>query len=360
MTLIIIGLAVSCFFAFNVGASGSAATMGIAYGAQVIKKKRTALILSGVGGLLGALWGGEVVETIGKGLIASELLTVQAAVIILSVSAITLFFTNMIGIPLSTSEVTVGAIVGVGISLQQLYLENLIHVVTFWVIVPVVAFALTFCFGLFGNYWRKKRKHSANRQISKWISILLIITGFIEAFAAGMNNVANAIGPLVGAGVLPKEMGLLAGGVFIALGSILLGGRVLETNGKRISTLTLTDGVMVSGTSGVLVVGASLLGIPIPMTQVTTSAIVGVGATKNWTEIWRKRIIYQILKVWITSPIISLLLAYCLTEVFLRSNFYTVVMIACGILATLLLTGFGRKAAVQTQKGKPRSLKQEF
>ncbi|MFC7062559.1 inorganic phosphate transporter [Halobacillus seohaensis] len=360
MTLIILCLVAAHFFAFNVGASGSAATMGIVYGARVIKKKRIALLLSGVGGLLGALWGGEVVDTIGKGLISSDKLTIQAAAIILFVSAITLCFTNIIGIPLSTSEVTIGAIVGVGISLQQLYLRNLLEIIAFWVIIPVAAFFITFISGMLLK--RLKDKFPAflpSNKLTKLLSILLIITGLLEAFAAGMNNVANAIGPLVGADVLNKNIGLLTGGIFIALGSLLLGGKVLETNGKKISYLSLSDGIVISGTSGLLVLGASIFGIPLPMTQVTTSAIVGVGATKDWKGIWKNKVIHQIAKVWISSPMISLVIAFCLTEIFLQSNFYTVVIITSGILATLILTNFGKGTFEKRQKTQ-RSLEEEF
>ncbi|MCP3030015.1 inorganic phosphate transporter family protein [Halobacillus sp. A1] len=358
MTLIIVCLFVAHFFAFNVGASGSAATMGIAYGTGVVKKKRIALLLSGAGCMLGAFWGGEVVETIGKGLISSDLLTIQAAAIILFVSAATLCFTNIIGIPLSTSEVTVGAIVGVSISLQQLYLRNLLEILSFWIIIPVAAFITTFILGILLKHYKSKYRFLPSKRTTKILSILLVLTGFLEAFAAGMNNVANAIGPLVGADVLSMNAGLLTGGLFMALGSVFLGGRVLETNGKKISYLSLSDGVVISGTSGLLVLGASIIGIPIPMTQVTTSAIVGTGAVKDWKGIWENKVIHQIVKVWVASPMISLVIAFCLTEVLLQSNFYTVAIIASGIVATLILTNFGRGAIVN--KSKHHTLKEEF
>ncbi|WP_077622306.1 inorganic phosphate transporter [Sediminibacillus massiliensis] len=358
MILLIVTLFAACFFALNIGASGSAATMGIPYGAGVIRNKRTALIICGAGGLLGAVWGGgEVVETISNGLVPSSLLTLHAVIIILFTSAATLFFTNLAGIPLSTSEVTVGSIIGVGISFQQLQLGSLIHIISFWIIVPVAAFLFTFLVRNGLRIWKNRR--APGRKWHRQLAILLVVTGFIEAFAAGMNNVANAIGPLVGAQVMDKQTGLLTGGIFIALGSILLGGRVLETNGKRISNLTVGDGVIISGTSGFLVFLASLMGIPIPMTQVTTSAIVGVDASKNWKETWRKKVIHQIAKVWVSSPVVSLVLAYCLTEVFLRSSFYTVAMIASGIFATLILTNF-KGTSFKNQKKEHHSLNSEF
>lgn len=53
----------SLFFAMNIGASGAAASMGVAYGSGAIKKKTYALILCAVGVLAGAvIGGGEVVK----------------------------------------------------------------------------------------------------------------------------------------------------------------------------------------------------------------------------------------------------------------------------------------------------------
>lgn len=52
-----------------------------------------------------------------------------------------------------------------------------------------------------------------------------------------MNNVANAVGPLVGAGIMTVTNGIWLGGAFVALGAMLLGKRVLETNGKKLYVL---------------------------------------------------------------------------------------------------------------------------
>jgi sulfate permease len=48
-----------------------------------------------------------------------------------------------------------------------------------------------------------------------------------EAFSAGMNNVANAVGPLVAAGLMLKGDAVLWGGLAVALGALLLGHRVI-------------------------------------------------------------------------------------------------------------------------------------
>ncbi|QGH35390.1 inorganic phosphate transporter [Gracilibacillus salitolerans] len=348
--LAIIAILAACLFAFNIGASGSAASMSITYGTKVIKQRKYALIIAGIGAITGAVLGGHhVTNTLGKGIISEEILDVKIACIILVVSGFTLLITNYIGIPLSTSEVTVGAIIGVGLSYKQLNLHTILLIIGFWIIIPVAAFLITLCL--------EKIRKSLNNKINyqppvKVLTFLLFLTGIIEAIAAGMNNVANALGPLVGAGITSMEMGLPLMAVIVALGSILFGGRVLETNAKKITSLTLGNGIVISGATGGLVVAASLLGIPIPMTQVTTSAIVGINASNHFKEVWKQKIIHQIAKVWITSPIVSLIIAFGLTEILVQQSFDQVILLTLAIIATFILVRFREKPAkVNTKKG---------
>ncbi|MBS2772876.1 anion permease [Anoxybacillus rupiensis] len=333
--LLAVAFAVSFFFAMNIGASGAAAAMGVAYGSGAIQRKSIALLLCGLGVFLGSLGGGEVVKTIGSGIIPSSILTIKIVTIILAASTISLFAANMIGIPLSTSEITVGAVVGAGMAYQTLYLSKLLFIVSIWIIIPVIAFTFTFIVGKW--FLRLKEKHPYIEQgmWKKSLMSLLIVTGFFEAFSAGMNNVANAVGPLVGANLISVNSGTFFGGLFVALGAVLLGGRVLETNGKKIIHFSPFEGCAISGTGAILVILSSLFGLPVPLTQITTCAIIGIGTAKTGTYIWQKRIVIQLLKVWVVSPIFSLVIAYSLVKLLLDSDIYTFIAIFSVFLSTL-------------------------
>ncbi len=313
-----LAIIISCFFAINIGASGAAAAIGIAYGSGAIKKARVALIICAIAIFLGAtIGGGEVIKTIGKGIISTDLLSIKIVVIILLSSTLSLFLANLLGIPLSTSEVTVGAVVGVGVSLQSLYVLQLLQIILFWFIVPLIAFTFAY---LFKKFFKKYERRKSHWEKSRWIMWLLVIAGFIEAFSAGMNNVANAVGPIVGAGYWSIEEGKWIGGIFVAVGVLLLGWRVLETNGKKIVSLSKIDGLMISSTGGALVIVCSIVGVPIPMTQVTTSSILGVGLAKDGTTVFKKKIVHQILRVWLVSPFFSFLLSLLLVQAWVFSN----------------------------------------
>ncbi|WP_313471168.1 inorganic phosphate transporter [Lysinibacillus sp.] len=325
-------IAISLFFAMNIGASGAAASIGVAYGAGAIKKAWQALLLCAVGVFSGAiLGGGEVVKTISSGIMPQEYITVKIVVIILISATSSLFFANLLGIPLSTSEVTVGAVVGVGIAYKVLFVNSLLVIISFWIIVPLVAFIIALIFGKL-LYKLQSRGQLKDRPI---LTILLVLAGFFEAFSAGMNNVANAVGPLVGAGMMDVTTGIILGGAFVAIGAMLLGKRVLETNGKKIVRFKKAEGILISSTGALLVGISSIFGLPVPLTQVTSSSIIGMGMAQNGKQIFHQHIVKKIIRIWIVSPIFSLAISYFLVQLFLEKDLYAIILIGSIIVGTL-------------------------
>lgn len=333
MSITIVAIAIALFFAMNIGASGAAATMGAAYGSGAVKRKCLALGLVAVGVFLGAyLGGGKVVKTLGSGIIPPDLLSVHLVIIILLAAAVTLFSANLMGIPLSTSEVTVGSVVGVGVAYEVLYVKNILVIVSFWIIIPIIAFLLAWGMGYAIRRLERRDarwKGEGDGWWKKGLMLLVLTAGFIEAFSAGMNNVANAVGPLVGAGLMSAGNGVFWGGLFVAAGALLLGGKVLETNGKKITQMSLLQGTVISGTGGALVIIASLFGLPVPLTQITTTAILGIGTADHGFRLWQKGIVLKILKVWLVSPLLSLVVSFTLVKLFVEPEpFLLVVMVA--------------------------------
>lgn len=329
MILVSLTFLVSLFFAMNIGASGTAASMGIAYSAGALTK-RMGIGLSALGLFLGAwLGGGTVIKTLSHGIVPSNDLSVEITLLVLIAAASTLFFANVLGIPLSTSEVTVGAIVGLGMVTHHVYGGKLVIVVSFWLLLPAVSFCLAW------GVHRVLIRLSRYEKSKKWLVGLVGGLGVLEAVSAGMNNVANTMGPLVGAHLISMSHALFWGGLFLGIGSLILGKRTLETNGKQIVSLSLLEGGFVSGMVSVLVILASLLGIPIPMAQVTTCAIMGIGTGKEGFSLYRKNMIRKILIIWFVSPVVSLVLSYGLIKIFVHADYYTLLIMLGVSLSTL-------------------------
>jgi sulfate permease len=342
--LTIMAILVGLFFAMNIGGSGAAASMGISYGSGVVKKG-LGLLLCSIAVFLGAwLGGGEVVKTIGSGIVPESTFTAQIALIVVSSAALSLFLANIFGIPLSTSEVAVGSVVGAGIVYQSVFVGKLLWIMFFWLLTPIVAFLIAIIASKVLKNIRVKNLVKAPKAIPI-LSVMVVVMGLFEAFAAGMNNVANAVGPLVGAGILTSEYGIFWGGLFVAFGVLLFGRRVLETNGKKITNLRLEEGCIISGTGATIVVLASIFGIPVPLTQITTSSIIGIGYTKDGLAVLKKEIVVRMLTIWIVSPVLSMILTYTLIQLIIEQNVYPIVAMAGVVIAV-----FGILSLMKRQK----------
>ncbi|SHF50278.1 sulfate permease [Caldanaerobius fijiensis DSM 17918] len=335
--LLAIALLISLFFAINIGASGTAASMGAAYGGGAIKTKWIALVLVGLSIILGAFTGGEeVVKTIGEGIIPSNLFDIKITIIILASACITLFIANILGIPLSTSEVTVGSVIGVGVAYQSLYIQKILFIMSIWLILPFAAFGIAYALGKMIPFLESKL-YSFQKQniVQKALALLLIVAGCYEAFSAGMNNVANAVGPLVATGLINTNKAIILGGIFVASGAVALGGKVLETNSKKITRLSLLQGCVVSFTSGTLVIIASIFGLPVPLTQATTMAIFGIGTSDRGINLWKSDIVKRILIIWIVSPVSSMVISFTLVNTMIEDNIYIVIIIIASFITSL-------------------------
>ncbi|GLG00270.1 sulfate permease CysP [Alicyclobacillus hesperidum subsp. aegles] len=334
--MVIAAWLIALFFAANIGASGTAASMGAAYGAGAVRKKWVALLLVAMAAFLGAvIGGGSVVKTIGSGIVPSHVITVEITVIILGAACLTLFGSNLFGVPLSTSEVTVGAVVGAGLAMGHVYYAHLLFIIAVWLVMPFIAMCIAFMLGILVRHVEPRLLRNVKGMVPVLIAVL-VLAGCYEAFSAGMNNVANAVGPMVASGILTVHAGLYWGALFVSLGALTLGSKVLDTNAKKITKLSLMQGIVVSFTSATLVLVASILGLPVPQTQATTMAIFGVGQSHVGSDIWRQGVVTRILKTWIVSPVTSLLVSYLLVDILAR-NQYTSLFIAVASVVVAFL-----------------------
>ena len=156
---------------------------------------------------------------------------------------------------------------------------------------------------------------------------LQVITCCYVAFSHGANDVANAIGPV--AGIIPLAsigelnptadipMALLVlGGFGIAIGCITWGRRVMETVGKKITSLNHTRGFSVEFAAATTVLIASKMGLPISTSHTVVGAVIGVGLARG-LEAVDITVIKKIVISWIlTLPVAALtsvVIFICLT-----------------------------------------------
>lgn len=150
-------------------------------------------------------------------------------------------------------------------------------------------------------------------------------TSCYVALAQGANDVANAVGPLaviyfivktggVGAEVPVPIFLLLFGGVGIALGIAMAGHRVMETIGKKITTLTNTRGFSVEFAAATTVLAASKMGLPVSTTHAAVGGVMGVGLARGIDAV-NFRIIFQIMIYWLLTVPASAITSIVIFEI---------------------------------------------
>jgi len=322
LTEYILLTSVVIFFAMNMGASGIAPSFAASYGSRMVKKN-AALVIFAIFVIIGSsLLGRNVAITLGKGLIPQELISFNAVLIILTSAAISLFLANILKIPQSTSQVTVGAIVGTGLYLQHLHTKALfVKILPMWVILPLSSYLLTFL--LYKVIYPPEhdnlhiyQKMFANEKKLKTSSLA---ASCYVAFAIGTNNVANAVGPLYGAGILDIGTGLFFIAPIFGIGAWLMGNGPLETAGREIVPLGKVSGTLVSFVTASLLIFASILGIPQSLVQLNLASIFAISSVKNGHKYTLdQHLTKKTFIVWAVTPILSVIIAYLLSVLFLK------------------------------------------
>jgi sulfate permease len=316
-------IGLSVLLAVNIGANNSAASMATAYGAGA-RSKREAVTLIAIFALLGALIAGSsVINTLGKGLVPESVLSthVGLVLIVLIIAIIFISWANLVRVPIATTHAIVCAIAGVGIYSGAFNGTKFFEIVVWWIITPFVAWFLNYLIGRY-IYFRAIKfltNHYTERSINRVLTLFLTVSGCYVAFSAGANNSANAVGPLVGMGVINSNAGAILAGVAMGTGAILLGGRVLETVGKEITEICILRAISVEFTGATLLLIASVFGIPISLAEIITSGIIGFScAQQGFTVTAQNRHVARIAFFWFVVPFVAIGLSYMLSSIYFK------------------------------------------
>ncbi|MEK6715055.1 MAG: inorganic phosphate transporter [Candidatus Omnitrophota bacterium] len=319
--MLILVIAITIFFAMNMGASGIAPTFSAAYGGKLVNRKLAALLF-GIFVCLGAIsLGRGVVKTISQGILPQSFMNFDVALVILLSATASLFLANLLGIPESTSMVTVGAITGAGLYFKHLQLRTFLWLIPLWVLFPVISFLLTYFIYRMIYPPRDKNLWLYEKILSqeKALRVLALIISCYGAFAVGTNNVANALGPLVGAKIIDMNLGLFLIAPFFGLGALFFGKRNIETFGKEVVPLGTITASLVSLVTGSLLVVASSLGAPFPYVQLTALSIFAISCIKNGHRVTLSHhITRRTMMVWTLTPLLATGVSYLLLSLFLK------------------------------------------
>ncbi len=339
----IIFLTSGLFLGWSLGANDAANVFGTAVGTRMIRFGTAAAICS-VFVILGAVISGagaaHTLSTLGS---VNEL---AGAFMVALAAAYTVYQMTRLGLPVSTTQAIVGAIVGWNLFSESITdTAALTKILMTWVACPVLSALIAMpTFKLTEFFVYRLNVHLVRQDA--YTRIALIVAGILGAYSLGANNIANVVGVFIPvspftdfsvAGLFALSSAhqlFLIGGIAIAVGVITYSKKVMLTVGQDLFALSPTAAfVAVMAHSVVLFLFASeglehLLAsaglptiplVPVSSSQAIVGAVIGIGLLKGVHTI-RWRVVGNISVAWAATPLISAMI--CLISLYILQNVF--------------------------------------
>lgn len=278
-----------------------------------------AVIMGGVLNLVGALLSTKVAATIGSGLVDTGGLTIYT-VLFTVIGAITWnIITWYKGLPTSSSHAIIGSLLGSAFFSSQtahdsIHWDKLVDKIVIPMLVsPLLGIALGFILMTIVMWIVWKMSPGTVRRV---FGKLQIVSAGFMALNHGTNDAQKSMGIMALALMLAQPAGaqfevpqwvVISCAIAMGLGTMSGGWRIIRTMGSKMIHLDPAQGFAAETTASVIIAGASHFGIPVSTTQVITTSIMGVGATKRMSAV-RWGVVGNIVWAWVlTIPLTFLL-----------------------------------------------------
>ena len=103
------------------------------------------------------------------------------------------------------------------------------------------------------------------------------------------------------------------------MGAILLGGRVLETLGKKITEICIIRAITVEFTAAAIILLASLYGVPVSIAEIVTAGVVGFSCAQHgFAETSKNSHVIKIGFFWFVVPVVVVGVSYYVSLLYFR------------------------------------------
>ncbi|MEG3176875.1 inorganic phosphate transporter [Sphingomonas sp. RB3P16] len=250
-----------------------------------------------------------VASTIGKGLIAQDLITPGVVFGALVGAMFWNVVTWLKGIPSSSSHALVGGLIGSGVAhagITGVQWAGLNKTLIAIVLSPVLGMILSMLIMLVSS-WLFAR--ASNRTAERSFRALHLMSSGAYSLSHGLNDAQKTMGIIT---VLLFSTGYYTGEfevphwvaiscyVAMGLGTLTGGWKIIETMGSRITKLSQHQGFSASLGGSIMVFAASLLGIPVSTTHTITGCIIGAGVARRASAV-RWGVAQNVLVAWIIT-----------------------------------------------------------
>jgi PiT family inorganic phosphate transporter len=309
MLLLITVVLAALIFEYSNGFHDAANAIATVVSTRVLTP-RQAIAMAAFFNLTGALLGGAVATTVGKGLVDTQVVTMST---VLS-AVIAAFAWNMLtwvfGLPSSSSHALIGGLCGAALATAHGNWSVIKWQSGLWpkvilpmIISPVAGFILgglvmlvlfivlhrftpLFVHSLFGKLqivsaaWMAHSHGTNDAQKTMGIITLALFTG---TSAGRFNDLPWWLAFLrTPAFVLPLWVKIVCAAT-MAIGTAAGGWRIIRTLGHRVVKLQPVHGFAAETSAALIIQGASFYGIPLSTTHVISTSIMGVGTVKRFS-----------------------------------------------------------------------------
>jgi len=321
------------FLGWSLGANDAANVFGTAVGSRMIRFTTAAMICS-VFVILGAVMSGAgAAHTLGK---LGAIDTIGGAFMAAFAAALSVYLMTKAGMPVSTTQAIVGAIVGWNLfSVTETDRATLSTILGTWVICPLLAAVIAVVlYRLTTGFLRRANFHML--RTDAYTRAALVLAGAFGAYSLGANNIANVMGVFVptspftdftvfgGVGFSSVQQLFLLGGLAIAAGVLTYSERVMLTVGGGLLPLSpVAAWVVVMAHSIVLFLFASrglqafltdldlptIPLVPVSSSQAVVGAVLGIGLLQGGRAI-RWRTVGSVTLGWVLTPLVAGVVCY--------------------------------------------------
>lgn len=314
--IIVIGLAL-CFDVIN-GFHDAANSIATVVSTKVLTPFQAVIWAAFFNFIAYKVFGLHVANTVGKGIVHTEIVTLQVLIAALIAAIIWNLITWWQGIPSSSSHTLMGGFVGAAIAhagFHVVFYSEVLKIIAFIVLAPVIGMIVSIIISM---TLLNICKRFPNRKVDKIFRRLQLISAAAYSLGHGANDAQKVMGiiyvALIASGKLTAldsipEWVVLSCQLSMAIGTLMGGWRIVKTMGTRITHLRPFEGFSAETGGALTLFGTSMLGIPVSTTHTITGAIIGAGVTRRISAV-RWGVTKDILIAWIiTIPITSLLAA---------------------------------------------------
>ena len=299
---------------------------------------RQAIAMAAFFNFTGALFGGAVASTIGKGLVDTEVVTMTTVLCAVIAAFSWNIATWWFGLPSSSSHALIGGLCGAALAAASGDWSVIKWNEGVWpkVVLPMIASPIAgFVFGAVFMFLLLVALHRLTPQfVHSLFGKLQIFSAAWMAHSHGTNDAQKTMGIITlalftgtkagsfdnwprwldflktPAFVLPNWVIALCA-VTMAAGTAAGGWRIIRTLGHRVVKLQPVHGFAAETTAALIIQVASYFGIPLSTTHVISTSIMGVGAVKRFSGI-RWTVVERIVWAWVFTLPATALIGYML------------------------------------------------